>query len=162
MNIEDARDKIPYMDEMTRSANRFAAIIVGITIFLAIIGGFLYYTFFADIVYKVELIQAILVCSTALTGLSGLMLIETKRTNITGLSSEDMFVKVKAMNTITSLARAQVFLRWVLLLSIFAIIFSGLFLMIDNTVLIIGSIAVFFDQIYLFIWGLLFSDFLPS
>jgi hypothetical protein len=162
MNIEDVKNEIPDMDDMIRSAHRFAAIVVGATIFVAVIGGFLHYTFFADIVYKVQLIQAILIGSTALMGLTGLMMLEMKRTNVTGLSSENMLVKIKAMNTITSLARAFVFLQWVMLLSIFSIIFSGLFLMFNNTVLIICSIAAFFDQIYLFIWGLMFSDFLPS
>ena len=75
---------------------------------------------------------------------------------------KDMFEKVKAINTITSLARAYVFLRWALLLSIFSIIFSGLRLMINDPVFIIGSLAAFLAQIYLFIWGLMFSDFLPS
>ncbi|MDH5781781.1 MAG: hypothetical protein OEZ07_04345 [Dehalococcoidia bacterium] len=106
---------------MTTSANRFAIIVVVSTALLALPAYFLGRTFFTGIVHVVELVEAILVCSTALMGLSGLMIIEIKKTNVTGLSSDDMFEKVKAINTITSLARAYVFLRWALLLSIVSI-----------------------------------------
>lgn len=163
MNIDNTGNEIrKEIDAMTTSVNRFAIIVVVSTALLALLAYFLGRTFFTGIVHTVELVQAVLVCSTALMGLSGIMIIETKKTNVTGLSSDDMFEKVKAINTITSLARAYVFLRWALLMSIFSIIFSGLRLMIDDPVFIIGSLAAFLDQIYLFIWGLMFSDFLPS
>lgn len=163
MNIDSAGNEIREdIAAMTTSANRFAIIVVVSTALLALLAYFLGRTFFTGIVHVVELAQAVLVCSTALMGLSGLMIIEIKKTNVTGLSSNDMFEKVKAINRITSLARAHVFLRWALSLSIVSIIFSVLCLMINNPAFIVGALAAFLAQIYLFIWGLMFSDFLPS
>jgi len=163
MNIDNAKNKMREdIDSMTSSANRFAFIVVVVAAILALLTFIIERGFFINIVHWVELVQAVLVCSTALMALSGLMIIETKNINVTGLSSEDMFEKVKAMNTILSLARAYVFLRWSMLLSIFSIIVSGICLMLNNPVFLIGSIATFLVQIYFFIWGLLFSDFLPS
>jgi len=78
------------------------------------------------------------------------------------LNSEDGRERVRAINYITSLARGNLFLRWSMLWAIFSIIISGLNLMIDNSALLAGSIMAFLAQIYLFIWGLLFSEFLPS
>lgn len=163
MNINNATKEIrEYIDPMASSANRFAIIVVVVAALLALLMVFTVRDFFTGIVYWVELVQVALVCSTALMGLCGLMIIETKKINVIGLSSEDMLEKVKAINTITSLARAYVFLRWSMLPSIVTIIVSGLCLMMNNPVFLIGSIAAFLAQIYLFIWGLIFSDFLPS
>jgi len=149
-----------------KSANR-AAIIVVVVLFVAfaLLACSPGRTFFTGIVHVVELVQAVLVCSTALMGLSGLMIIETKRTKVTGvtgLSSNDIFEKIKAINTIRSLEVAHVFLRWTITLPIVSVIFSGSWFMFNNPVLIIGTLAAFLAQICLFIWGLGFSDFLPS
>lgn len=162
MNIDNAKNEMSEIDTMTTSVNRFAIIVVVVVAILALLAFFLGRTFFTNIAHLVELVQAVLVCSTALMGLSGLMLIDIRKTNVTGLSSDNMLEKVKAMNTILSLARSKAFLRWALLLSIVSIVFSGLRLMIINPVFIIGALAAFIAQVYLFIWGLLFSDFLPS
>ncbi len=163
MNINNARKEIrEYVDPMTSSANHFAVIVVVITALVVLLMFFTVRVYFAGIVHWIELTQAVLVCSTALMGLCGLMMIETKKANVTGLSSEDMFEKVRAINTITSLARAYVFLRWAMLLSIITIIVSGLCIIMNNPVFLIGSVAVFLALVYLFVWGLIFSDFLPS
>lgn len=163
MKIDNAKNEVrEHIDPMTSSANRFAIIVVIIAALLALLMFFTTRVFFSDIVYWVELVQAVLVCAVALMGLCGLMIIETKKTNVTGLSSEDMVERIKAINTITSLARAYVFLRWSMLLSFVTIIVSGLCLMMNDPVFLIGSITAFLTQIYLFIWGLTFSDFLPS
>lgn len=163
MNIDNAGNEIRgHIDPTTKSANRFAIFVVVMTFLLALLALLLVREFFTDIAHAVELVQAVLVCSTALMALSGLMIIEIKKTNVMGLSSDNMFEKITALNTITSLAKAYVFLRWVLLLSIGSIVLSGLYLMNDDTVFIIGSLTTFLAQIYLFIWGLMFLDFLPS
>jgi hypothetical protein len=163
MNIDNGGNEMPVdMDAITKSVNLFAIIVVVVTALLALLASFLERTFFTNIVHVVELIQALLVCSTALMGLSGLMVVEIKKVNITGLSSHDMLKKIKAINTIASLQKALVCLRWTMLLSIFSIVFSSLRLMFDNPVFVIGSLAAFIDQMYLFIFGLIFSDFLPS
>lgn len=163
MNINNAKNEIhEYIDPMTRSANRFVIIVVVVATLLALLMFFTGREFFMGIVHWVELVQAVLVCTTALMGLSGLMIIETKKTNITGILSEDMLEKIKAISTITSLARAHVFLQWSMVMSIPAIIVSGLCLMMNNPVFLIGSIVAFSAQIYLFIFGLIFSDFFPS
>ena len=80
MNIDNVGNQIRKdVDEMTASANKFSIIVVGSTAFLAVLICFIGYSFFASIVYVVELIQAVLLCSTALMGLSGLMILEIKK-----------------------------------------------------------------------------------
>ena len=163
MSIDEPGNSIrEEVDAMRASANRFAVIVVVLFALSALPTFFFGRTFFSSIPHTVELIQAILVCSTALMGLTGLMIIETKKTNVTGLSSDDIIERIKAINTITSLARAHVFLRWALLLSIFSLVLSSLRLMVDDAVFIVGALTAFVAQVYLYVWGLVFSDFLPS
>jgi hypothetical protein len=146
----------------TKSMNQLAVIVVCATALVALVVFFVWRTFFTDIPNTVELFQGVLVCSTALMGLSGLMIIEIKKTNVSGLSSQDMSEKVNAMNAITSLGGAFVSLRWVLFLSIVCIMLSIVQLMTNNSFLTVVALGAFLDQIYLFIWGLVFLDLLPS
>ena len=145
-----------------KSLKRFIGIVVVVLfVSFALLTYFPGLTFFTDIVHLVELVQAVLVCTTALLALSELMIIQIKRTNVTGLSSSDMFEKTKAINTITSLALAHMLLQWVVGLSIVSISFSVFWFMFNNPAYIGIALAAFLAQIYIFIWGLVYSDFWP-
>jgi len=103
MNTANAETHIPELDKIIKSANRFILIIVLITVLLA-----LPFVSLPCIVTKIEnpvpLMQAVLVCSTALMGLSGLIIVEIKKTNIPVPPEDNVFEKVKALNTLLSLA----------------------------------------------------------
>jgi len=162
MNIHNARNGIRRdIDAMTVSVNRFVIVCIVVTVLLSLLWYFTNRSSIEGIAHAVELVQAILAGSTALMGLSGLMMIEIGKTNITGLTSDDGLERVDAINRITSLARSHMFLRWVMLISLVAIVFCGLRLMNDNPMYIIGSIATFLVQVYLFLWGLIFSNSVP-
>lgn len=119
MNINNVGSEArKFFNDKTKSMNQFAIIVICVTAISAILVFFVWRTFFTNISHTVELFQAVLVCSTALMGLSGLMIIEIKKTNVGGLSSQDGFEKCNAINTIASLGGAFVSLRWVLFLSI--------------------------------------------
>jgi len=116
--------------------------------------------FVTGIVHAVELVQAVLVCSTALMGLSGLMMVETKRaSDAITLGSPDWRKEIQAMNTFLSLARSYAFFQRALPLSIWPISCSILYLMFLNPALIVALLAGFAAQIYIFIWGLLHAEF---
>jgi len=155
---------IPDIDDITRSATRFIIAIIIVTGLFAL--GFLIFqrTVIGSIENPVELMQAVLVCSTALMGLSGLIIVEIKKADvpIPSEDDDDMFARVRALNTISSLVKAKVFLQWGLVLSFFSITFGCLRLMNSSTVSIVISLAALLDQLYFFVWGLLFSDLLPS
>jgi hypothetical protein len=144
MKTNNAKNEMrELIDPMVSSANRFAIIVVVVAALLALLLCFTTREFFMGIVHWVELVQAVLVCTTALMGLSGLMIIEIKKIDVTGTSSEDMFEKIKAIQTVTSLARAYVYLRWTMVPAIAAIIVSGLSLMMNNPAFLTGSIFTF-------------------
>src|SRR4030042_2685063 len=161
MNINNGESG-KYFRQKQKGTDILAKIVAVAIAVAALVLFFGYRTFFVDISDKVELFQGVLICSTALMGLSGLMVIEIKKTKVTGLSSQNPFEKVDAMNTTVSLGGAFVSLQWVLLLSIFCIIFSIVQIITGNSFLTVATLATFFDQIYLFVWGLLFQELLPS
>jgi len=164
VNIGNVKKYIPDIDDITRSATRFIIAIIIVTGLFAL--GFLIFqrTVIGSIENPVELMQAVLVCSTALMGLSGLIIVEIKKADvpIPSEDDDDMFARVRALNTISSLVKAKVFLQWGLVLSFFSITFGCLRLMNSSTVSIVISLAALLDQLYFFVWGLLFSDLLPS
>jgi len=130
-------------------------IVVAFAILALLVVGYNHFLYAVDIFYKVELTQALLLCSTALMGLSGVIIVETKKADVmSGLSSNDMFEQVHTVNKIAFLAEAGVYIRWTIALSIVSILFSFLFLILNNIDFTIISIAAFAAQIYLFIWGL--------
>jgi hypothetical protein len=142
------------------SVRKFIIFIIAV---IAAAAALLYFSnrgFVAGIVYAVELVQAVLVCSTALMGLSGLMMIETKRaSDAITLSSRDWRKEIQAMNTFISLAKSYAFFRRALPLSIWPISSSILYFMFQNPVLIVVLLAGFAAQIYIFIWGLVNAEF---
>jgi hypothetical protein len=163
MNIDNVGNEArKYFNEKTKGMNQLAIIVICATAAFVLLAFFVWRTFFTNMSHTVELFQGVLVCSTALMGLSGLMIIEIKKTNVSGLYSQDMFEKVNAINTISSLGGAFASLRWVLSLSIVCIILSIVQLITNNSFLIVAALAAFLDQIYLFVWGLVFLDLLPS
>lgn len=150
--------------QVIKGAQLFMVVLLVITLVLSCL---FYFSGGNDFLSKVEnpkeLEQAILICSTALMGLSGLILIEIKKTNIpVSEDAEDMFKKVKALNLILDLLKADTILRWSLLLSLITIIFGCLRLIESNSLFMLISLASFFDQLMFFIWGLLFGHFLPE
>jgi len=167
MNIDNVESEArKFFDDKTKSMNHFAKTLICVTVVLALLVFlalfFGWRTSFTNISHVVELFQGVLVCSTALMGLSGLMIIEVKKTNVSGLSSHNMSKEINAINTIASLGAAFVSLRWVLLLSLACSMLCIGQLIINNPFLIVFALAVFLDQIYLFVWGLVFLDLLPS
>ena len=161
MSIDNIPDKIKdFVDPGTKSATKFCIFSVVVFVVIAVL-SILIHGFFPLIKYPVELIQAVLVCSTALMGLTGLMITETKKSKIRDLPS-DGIQRVRAINQVSSLARALVFLKWSFFLSIISIIFSVLWLINGSSVSIVVSIIAFLGQLYLLLFALIFSDYLPS
>ena len=162
MNKELKKEIKKFADPVRSSAHKFG-IVIGIIIVIAILGlYFLSRAFFVSIANWVELVQAILVCSTALVGLSGLMILEARKIDAGGLLSQDGLERIQAVNAVSSLAKAEVFLQWSVFFSIISIIASSLCIMTANVLLLIVSLVTFGGQLYFFMFGLIFSDFVPS
>jgi Na+-driven multidrug efflux pump len=162
MNIENVGKYIgeEHKKQVTKGIHIFMIVIVAVTIIISCIIFFSQKELINNIENPKELLQAILVCATALMGLTGLILVEIKKSNIP--ESADSFEQIKALNTIIDLLRADIVLRWSLLLSFVAIISSCLRLIDSNTLCMTISIASFFDQLVFFLYGLFFSHYLPG
>ena len=148
-----------WVNDKTSSAKKFSITIVVALTILALIFIVGVHLSSVSIAHTLELIQALLIGSTALMGLSGLMIIEIKKVDVlTGLSSENSIERSYAENKIAFLAEAGVYIRWAIALSIVSILFSCAFLICNNVDLMILSLAAFIAQILLFIWGLMSWD----
>lgn len=165
MKIYNAKREFPDIEEHIASTKKFIGIIIiGFSI-IGIISLVLFYNFFAEIKYPAELAQAVLICSTAIAGLSGLIVIDIKKSDISVPSNEearDIFERTEAMNLIYSFVKADVFLRWCLFLSFITILLGCLQLVYPHPVIIIILLVTFIMQAYFFLWSLLLSDLLPS
>jgi len=160
MDIENLPEEIrDFTEPGTISANKFCGYsllgIIGIIILSAFV-----HNFFPTVKHSIELVQALLVCSTALMGLTGVMIIETKKAKVRQLP--DGWERVTEINRICSLTRALVFLKWSFLVSIFSIIFSCWWLANDTSFCMAGAFFAFVGQLYFLLFALIFSDFLPS
>ena len=160
MRTDTKDDLLEAIGGIELSVRRFVIFVIAI---LAAVAALLYLPargFVANIVHSVELVQAVLVCSTALMGLSGLLMIETKRaSDAITLGSADWRKEIQAMNTFLSLAKSYSFFRRALPLSIWPISSSILYFMLGNPFLIVVLLAGFAAQIYIFIWGLMNAEF---
>jgi hypothetical protein len=161
MNINTGEAR-KHFHSKQKGMNQLAIIVTCVIAVLTLVVFFANHTFFINISHKGELFQGVLICSTALMGLSGLMIIEIKKTEVSGLSSQNPLEKIDAMNTTASLGGAFASLTWALYLSILCIILSIVQLITSNSFITVAALAAFFDQIYLFVWGLLFQDLFPS
>lgn len=163
MNSADGDELDRWIAEIQASVRRFVIMVVGVSVAVALLLCLPAPQLIGVIVHTVELAQAVLVCATALMGLSGLMIIETKRAaNAITLGSDNGREEFRAMSRIVSLAKSYEFLRWTLVLSIFTIVSGVLRFVLDNPVLTAVLLSAFAAQVYVFIWGLLTSEFLPS
>jgi len=159
MRINNA-ERFTMVNEIKSGAHVFIGIIFVVLVILSL-------SIFFDktgVLYNVndmaQLEQGILVCSTALMGLSGIIIIEIKKAEIP--LSNDVLTKVEALNLLGDLLRADLFLRWSLLLSLVAIISSCLQLMHSYPISMLISWISFVGQLIFFVWGLLFGRFLPE
>jgi len=157
---EVSRDLKNRIETDTKSANRFSIVIAIFDSILCLGFSLTTRSFFADIKYLGELVQALLVASTAILAFSALMLVEIKKTSRDGLHSLNLFIRIHAENRITSEAIAITFLQWSLGASIISLISSILSLIFNNPVATIISIFTFAAQIYYFISALGLSTFL--
>ena len=161
MSINDG-EAGEYFNSKQKGMSQLARIVTCAVAVLVLVAFFEWRSFFTNISHKAELFQGILVCSTALMALSGLMIIEIKKTKVSGLSSQNPFKKVDTMNTLASLGGALVFLQWVLLLSLVCITLSIVQLSNNNSFVTAFAFAAFLEQIYVFVLALLLQDLLPS
>ncbi len=155
-NIPDDVEKIIDTTPGTESARKcciFALVVLFvISLLLTFVPGL-----FPPVKHAVELIQAVLLCSTALMGLTGIMLVETKKTEVGDLPS-GVWQLVPKINRINSLARALVFLRWSFWPALFAIGSGLLWLMYSLSFFMVSSIIGFAGQLYFLVWALTFSE----
>lgn len=150
------------IDTQISSVNKFASIITVVWVLAAVITYLTTRDYFSKIAHSVELTQAILVCSTSLIALTGLMIIEAKKARVTRTTSKDGFERVNALNAFNSLVREYAFLRWSLFVSFITLVSGILYLIYDNTLFIAGLLTAFILQLYFFVWASLFADFSPS
>jgi magnesium-transporting ATPase (P-type) len=161
MNNDEAdRDLRNEIERKTKSANKFSIFIALFDAIACLVLSLKARTFFGNIMYLGDLVQALLVASTAILAFSALMLVEIKKISREGLHSADPFVRTDAVNRITSEALAVTVLRWSLGASIISMISSILCLIYNNPVATIISLFTFVAQIYYFIFALGFSSFL--
>jgi hypothetical protein len=150
------------IDTQISSVNKFASIITVVWVLAAVVTYLTTMDYLSKMAHPIELIQAILVCSTALIALTGLMIIEAKKARVTGTMSNDGFERVNALNAFNSLVREYAFLRWSLFVSFITLLSGILYLIYDNKLFIAGALTAFILQLYFFVWASLFADFLPS
>jgi len=152
----DLRNRI---EEKTKSVTPYL-IIIAIFVAMACLSFSLSErTFFSNIKYLGDLMQALLVGSTAILAFSALMLVEIKKTNREELHSDNPLVRIYAENKITSEAMAVKILRWSSTASIVSMLASILFLMFNNPIATIVSLFTFSAQIYYFVLALTLSSF---
>lgn len=165
MKIINAKRHLPELEEDTSSANKFVRFIVLASLIVGILLVVFFHDFIGTILNAVELTQAVLVASTAIMGLAGLMVIEIRKTDVTIPTREEtqgLFDRVDALNLVHFLIRADVFLRWCLVFSPLSILFGCWWLAFPNAIVMMLLIFSFFNQVYYFVWGLSFTDMLPS
>ena len=150
------------IDKQISSVNKFALFVTIAWVLVAFVTYLITRDYFSNIAHPLELVQAVLICSTALIALTGLMIIEAKKARVTGIASEDGFERVNALNAFNSIVREYAFLRWSLFVSFITLLSGILYLIYDNELFIAGALTASILQLYFFVWASVFADFLPS